>query len=303
MSELKTGLMKRVLFPFLLLFIFSGCEDADPSPNSTATASEYRLIKILNYRTSSSPEPYNFIDMTYNGQSELITESLYDYPNTLVTYTDYEYNGSQKIKKLNYDGQVGNLQLGTFIEYNYSNNNLIKEDLFLGNGTLKFRTHYEYSGNKLVDTFKEGDGLGIHHRYRYTYDFKGRLIRERVFMYNDELENFTEYSYDDHDRVIKSELYDRNSALQSSIEKQYNDDDDLPDRELYFDALGNMMSDRKMTYDQYGHQTEVTVTDQGATHKLVSRKYDGELLIEEITYHPYFGYAEWTVTRYEYEKI
>lgn len=291
-----------ILFGVISLAFF-GCDDNDPSPDITPTTSDHRLIKILNYKTSTSPEPYNFMDMTYDSQGNLKKETLIDFPNTITTYTDYEYDGSKRVKKLNYDGQVGNLQLGTFIRYGYDNNKLTKEELFLGNGTLKFSTHYEYDGNRLVTTFKNGDGLGIHHQFKYFYDFRGRLIREEVYMYNQELENFTKYEYDDNNRVIAVELYDRNSILISSTERIYIDTDDLPDRELWFDSEGNLTTDRRMTYDQYGHELEVTLIEQGTPHKLVSRKYEGELLMEEITYHPYFGFAEWTVTRFEYEKI
>lgn len=292
--------MKRVILMLSsALILVSSCDEHDPSP--ARSGSDHRLVKILNYSSSLSDTPYNTMEMTYDTRGNLTKESLFSYPHTLLTYTDYEYDGTKRVRKLNYDGQVGNLTLGSSIKYNYTGDHMTKEELFLGDGSLKFTAYYKYSGDKLIETYKDGDGLGIHHHYKYSYNLSGRLILEQVYMYDEELENSTKYYYED-DRLIKSELYDRFDDLVSSIERKYKDADDLHDQELWFDANGNVVQNREITYDQLGNEIEITVDNQGTRNKLASRKYDGDLLIEEITYHPFFGYEEWTVTRYEYER-
>ena len=189
--------------------------------------------------------------------------------------------------------------MGTFINYYYTNDNITREELYLGDGTLKLTTYYEFDGENLVNTYKEDDNLGMHHQYEYSYDNKGRLILEEMFMYDQELDGFTKYFYDNTDRLIKSELYDRD-GLVSYVEKVYYGSDERPDQVLSYNSSGQLTHKSEIMYDGWGNAVGCK-SDWPTSCQIFNRRYKGQLLIEAITYHPYFGCTEWTVTRYEYE--
>jgi hypothetical protein len=253
----------------------------------------------LNYATSTSSQPYGFVDFTYNDDGNLVKESMFDFPNALTTYKIYEYKSGKLMEKKMFDGYVGNLTLGTYIKYYYTNDKLTKEELRLVDGTLKYTTLSEFDGNNLIKTYKLNDDLGVHHLYKYAYDDKDRMVLEQVFMYDQQLDEFTKYVYD-RNRLTKKEFYNRYGNLTMYMENVYNGSDDLPDGELYFDSNGQLTQQQTLVYDSWGNLIERIVENQ-STCKLFSKKYNGELLIEEITYDPSFGCAEWTVSRYEYE--
>ena len=290
--------MKRVaiLLFTVILTIFS-CEESDIDP----TLENYRLSRILNYSSSTSSQPYGSVKFEYDDRGNLIKESMLEWPSILTTYKVYEYADEKKTKTKTYDGQVGNLRLGTFINYYYTNGNVTKEELYLGDGTLKYTTYYEFDGgDNLINTYKVDDNVGIHHQYKYLYDMRGLLMVEQVFMYDQELDGFTKYYYDNNDRMIKCELYDREGVLGSYIEKVYHGSDKLPDEQLSYNSDGQLIWKSELTYDGWGNL--IGCTSEGQTScRAFSRKYKGQLLIEAITYHPYFGCEEWTVTKYEYE--
>ena len=121
-------------------------------------------------------------------------------------------------------------------------------------------------------------------------------------MYNNEISEYKKFFYDSNNRLIKSELYDHSDNITSSVERIYNGLDDLPDEELYYDQSGKLTQERQLIYNSWGNLIDCIVEGVNTTCPLVKRKYNGELLIEEIKYHPTFGCTEWSVTRYEYTK-
>ena len=115
---------------------------------------------------------------------------------------------------------------------------------------------------------------------------------------------FIKHSYDSKNRLIKSEYFNSIGNISSTVEKKYVDANTLPFEELYYDANGVLTQRRELLYDNYGNLIETIIIDQqGSSNTLCKNKFKGELLIEKITYLPNFGYAEWTVTRYEYKKL
>ena len=289
---------KTTILLFVCILTVTSCEENEISPSTD----NFKLTKILNYSSSTAAHPYGTVEFSYDNKGNLIKESMMDYPNTLTTYKVYEYSGNQMTKKKIYDGQVGNLSLGTYINYFYTGNKLTREELFLSNGTLKYTTFYEFEGDKLVNTYKVDDNLGVHHQYKYTFDNLNRLTLEEVFMYNQELEEFTKHLYDDLNRQIKSEFYNHVGTLTTYVERVYSGTTKLPIEEKYYDSNGTLTQTRQLTYDNWGNLTEINVIGQGITCRLFKRTYNGQLLTEEIKYHPYFGCSEWTVTRYEYKE-
>ena len=247
----------------------------------------FRLIKVLNYSSSSASEPTTFMDLKYYANGNLQKESIYDYPNTLFTYRVYDYDNNNLLKeKKIYDGQVGNLTLGTYTKYEYESGNLIKEELYLANGTLKRTKFYEYENDNLINTYKVDDKLGIHHQYKYSYNDLNVLILEEVFMYNQEMSSFTKYSYDNDLRLTKTEIFDHNETITQTVEHKYSGEDTLPSEEIYYDSHGNLTQRRQLLYDSFDNLTETKIiTDQG-TNTLFKKKFNGKLLIEHIRYAP-----------------
>jgi hypothetical protein len=264
----------------------------------------YRLVKVLYYTESSDPEPSRFTELQYSEKGNLERESFYDYPSTLWAYTVYDYdNDNLLIERRRYSGQVGNLRLGTYTKYEYENGELIKEELYLADGTLKRTDFYEYENGNLVNTYKLSDKLGIHHQYKYYYNELNLLVLEEVFMYDQVLSSFTKYSYDDNLRLTKTEAFDHNEIISQTVEHKYIGDSDLPYEEIHYDSNGDLTIRRQLIYDSFDNLTEAKiVTDQGVYTEF-KKRFEGKLLIERITYLPSMGFTEWGVSRYEYEKI
>lgn len=270
----------------------------------------YRLTRILNYGNSTDSEPSRFTEFEYDRDGNLLKKSYFDYPNTLYLFKEFEYKNNILKKESRYVGEVGNLKLGTYIQFEYDKGKLIKEELHLADGTLKYTTHYEFSGNRLVNTYQINDKLGIYHQYKYTYDNLDRLILEENYMYDQQLSQFTKYYYDDNNRLIKTEVFDRSETLIQTVEKKYIGSSKLPSEELYFDPNGVLRQKRQLLYDNLENLTEINFIDSRGIIPLLKKKYNGKLLIEEIGFGysglyvtPSSEYSELYVTRYEYSKI
>lgn len=291
--------MKRVtILIFATILTITGCDENEILP----TIDNFRLTRILNYSSSTSSNPYGKVEFAYDNKGNLIKESMFDYPNTLFTYKEYEYDGKRMTKKRIYDGRVGDLRLGTYINYSYTYDKLTKEELFLFNGTLRYTKYYEFDEDRLINTYTVNDFLGVHHQFKYTFDNLNRLMLEEVFMYNQELSEFTKYFYDNSNRLIRSELYNHIGTIIFYVEKIYIGTSKSPSEELQFNYSGTLTQKRQLKYDACGNLTEINVDEQGTTCTLFKRKYNGELLTEEIKYLPSFGCTEWSFTRYEYAK-
>lgn len=288
--------MKR-LTPLLFVLVSSitGCDENEPLPR----IENFRMVRKFNYSTSTSAIPYGKVEFEYDSRGNVVKESMFDYPGLPTGYITYEYSGERLINKRMYYRQAGHITLATYIHYSYTHNRVTKEELFLSDGTSKYKTYYEFDGDNLVNTYKVDDDLGIHHQFKYEFDNLNRLILEETFMYNEELSGFTKHYYDNSNRLVKSEVYNHNRNITSSVEKIYNGASKLPAEELYFDQDGIQTQRRKLTYDNLGNLTEITVNGHLT---ICSRRFKGELLIEAITYNPYFGGSEWIVSRYEYQR-
>lgn len=291
--------MKRGTILISMILTLTCCEKGDINP----LTDNYRLVKILNYGSTSDSEPYSFVDLEYDKNGNLIKESMYDYPNTLSIYKVYDYEDNLlKVKRI-YDGQVGNLQLGTYREYEYENSKLIKEELFLSNGTSKYTKHYEFSGDNLVNNYKFNDKLGIHHQYKHKYNNDNLVILEETYMYDQQLSGFTKYYYDDKLRLTKTEIYHSDETIRQTQEQKYVGNSDLATEMLIYDSQGELSQQLELLYDDFGNHTEARIVDTQGTHALFKKTYNGELLIEHIEYAPKFYYISGYVTRYEYSEI
>lgn len=291
--------MKRGIILISMILGLSCCEKTDINPLSD----NFRLVKILNYGSTSDSEPNTFVDIEYDRNGNLIRESMYDYPNTLFAYKEYDYENNLLKEKRVYDGQVGYLQLGTYRVYEYENSKLTKEELFLSNGTSKYTKHYEYDGDNLVNTYKFNDELGVHHQYKYKYNQDNLVTLEETYMYDQQLDGYTKYHYDEKLRLIKTEIYDYDESIIQTQVHKYVGNSTLPTEELIYDSQDELSQQRELLYDEFDNQTEIIIVDERGSHSLFKKTYNGNLLIEFIQYAPSWGYTEWFVTRYEYEEI
>lgn len=294
-------IVKTLLLTISLACIFSCTRDETEELYSPL--GNYRLTKILNYTSSTDKEPSTFVNLEYNGDGNLKKESIFDYPNTLFTYREYDYENNLLIEKRIYEGQVGNLKLGTYSKYYYENGKLIKEELHLADGALKLTEHYEYIGNNLVNNYKVSDNLGVHHQYKYTYSDFNLVILEENYMYDQKLEGFRRYFYDDNNRLTRTEIFNFDGKIIQKEEQKYVGTNMLPSEVFYYDSEGNLTQQRQILYDNFGNLTETKIIDSQGTHTLSKKKYSGKQLIEYISYAPTWGYSEWTVIRYEYSEI
>lgn len=292
---------KILILTFSVIGTF-GCTK-DESEDVFSQLDDYRLLKVLNYNNSSDSELSTFMDLKYAEDGNLQRESLYDYPKTLFTFREFDYEINLLVEKRIFDGQVGNLRLGSYIKYEYSQGNLVEEALYSADGTLTRTDYYEYEGDNLVNTFKLDDEFGIHHQSKYTYNSLNLLIREERFMYDQELEGYTIYDHDDNLRLIKTAIFNFDETILQTSEHKYTGNSTLPSEEFYYDAAGELTQHFKLIYDDFKNLTETKVITSQGTNTLFKKKFNGELLIEHIRYAPTWGYTEWTVTRYEYEKI
>ncbi len=288
-----------------MILTLTCCEKTDINAvlENELTTDSFRLVKILNYGSTTDSEPSSFVDIEYDGNGNLIRESIYDYPNILFTYREYDYENNLLKEKRVYDGQVGNLQLGSYRVYEYENSKLAKEELFLSNGTSKYTKHYEYAGNKIVNTYKFNDESGIYHQYKYKYNKDNLVTLEERYMYDQQRDSYIKYHYDDKLRLTKTEYYNYDETINQAEEQKYIGNSALATEVLIYDSQGELTQQRELLYDDLGNQTEVKIVDTKGTHSLFKKTYNGNLLIEHIRYAPNFGYAEWTVTRYEYSEI
>ena len=294
---------QKILLLVISLICVFGCTK-DEYDDLFSDPENYRLIKVLNYNNSSDSDPSTFMELKYSENGNLVRESLYDFPSALITYKEYDYDNNNLLKeKKIYNSQFGNFSLGTYIKYEYKNGKLIKEELYLANETLKRTKFYEYENGNLINTYKLNDRLGIHHQYKYSYNDLNVLILEEVFMYYQELSSFTKYSYDDDLRLTKTEIFDHNKMIFQTVEHKYIGEETLPFEEIYFDSNGNLTERRQLIYDDFDNLIETMIITKHGTYTLFKKKFKGKLLIEYIHYGPTWGNSEWGVSRYEYEKI
>ncbi|MCF0062694.1 hypothetical protein MUK70_00900 [Dyadobacter chenwenxiniae] len=301
--------MKTLYFLLIIMHVLSSCKNKEidvfegvPGPNvgdtSIYNANHYRLTRILNFSKSDSEQPYGFVEFAYDAEGNLERESMIDNPDLLAMYKTYTYkNGRMATQKI-FDGQVNRPTLSRIISYTYQDDLLSQEDALGADGELQQSTYYVYTNGKLSETYKWTQSLGKHHHYKYAYDSRGNVIREQAYMYNNDLEYTENYTYDVKSRKIKTERFNHSNMLELITIAEYTANNILPSAVIYQDAQGNQTSRRTFELDVAGNQIQTSV----GNNTINKRKYYGKLLREEIRYSPQFGFTEFGMTRYEYEK-
>jgi hypothetical protein len=135
----------------------------------------------------------------------------------------------------------------------------------------------------------------ISRELKYVYDDQNRLVLEEGGV-NDY--KYVKYIYDNSSREIKSEYYNVNWELIRYVDKVYEGTSKLVIEELYYDKDGVQTLKYQHLYDKWGNLTETILGDCS----LFKRKYNGELLIEEIHYDLVWDCTERGMSKHEYEK-
>ncbi len=311
---------KNILKIGLLLFVFAitfSCEkNENVNPNHQK---KVRLARVLKYSKSSDSKPKEEIVYTYDKAGNLIKEEYFvirynPIKKTIYMYNKYEYSQGQKTKMEIFTGEEGNPTLGSYIEYYYKDNLLVKEVTKRGRGgygTLIDAKIYEYDkkGNLIRKYMNDSEGE-ISGDVKYSYGNQNRLIltensnTSTGVNFGDE--KYTKCIYDNSGRKVKIEYTNINNELIKYTDIFYNKTSQQPEKELNFDKDGKQVRKYAHYYDNFGNLTETVINDECSIFK---RKYKGRLLVEEILYmaHEYGYYGagqmpETEMSKYEYKE-
>ena len=272
-----------------------------------------RLLKVFRYSNSTVSKHSGEVVYEYDEAGNLIKESSYDCRSTgnlIWMQKEYEYSENRKIKEKIFDGEVGNVTLGSYVVYIYSGDLLEKKETYCGRGcygSLIHSTNYEYDerGN-LVRIYSVNSDNGIYGDIKYVYDNQNRLILEEntETEVSDYYHKYLKYIYDNDGRETKQEYYSVNNKLILYVQKVYDETSQLPSMDLHYDINGNLTAKYQHFYDEWGNLTE-TINSRGCSY--FKRKYVGDFLIEDIDYGTWdTGFndcSESGVSRYKYQKF
>ena len=295
---MKATVAKLAVIMLIMAVWQSSCEKEENHPE------DFRLIKVLYYSKSTSAQPDDGIEYTYDETGNMVKESFFDYlsATALRQYREYEYSGNRKSKMKVFDGKNGNLELKWYVDYFYENNRIIREEFKKPDDFLYGTTNYEYNSGNLIREYYLDDGV-ISGEMKYTYDTKNRLILEENDASDVKKIKYIQYTYDNNGRKSKLEYYNVNRDLLKYIEKVYNGGSKLPVKDLHYDKDGKPIAQYQHYYDKLGNLTETRYKDDCS---LFRRKFQNGLLVEEIKYVDPFekgGCSENGTARYEYEEI
>ena len=303
--------LKFKLLLLTLVVSFFSCDKEDSLILNNPE--KVRLLKILKYSNSTASKLTGETIYAYDEAGNIVKESFYDcYSTTILErYNEYEYSGNKKTKKKIFDGVAGNPTLGSYIEYFYTGDLLVKEETRSGRGnygSLVYSMNYEYDVNgNLVREYMYDPKYGIMGDMKYTYDNQNKLILEENTAIDVNDYKYIKYIYDNNGRKIKMEYNNINEELIQYTEIFYNGASKLPEKELNYDKNGTQTVKYQHYYDNLGNLTATVINDECSKFK---RKYNGNLLIEEILYwwweYGYFGTGQMPengMSRYEYEEL
>ena len=307
---MKLNAPKFTTFILIIVWSFVSCRK-DNNPISD-NSEKYRLVKKLNYSSSTSANPVEGVERVYNEAGNMVKELFYLYRLTTVCwqYREYEYSGNQKKKmKVFEENEDEVFMLDWYVDYFYEGDRLTKEEYRLPDGSLLNTKNYQYSNENLIRKYLQYSDGEISEEMKYTYDSQNRLTLEENSESDVDKYRYTKHIYDDSGRKIKLEYYNVNLNLLKYVEMGYNGRSKLSVRDLHYDKNGTQILQYEHNYDKLGNLTETVLS---GFCSLFKRKYDGGLLIEEILYWDPFeedeseekiGCAEKGMSRYEYEKF
>ena len=296
---MSNHILKYAKYPAIVLMLagsFFSCKDENHEPE------KFRLSKVLYYAKTTTVNPTDGVEYAYDEEGNMVRESFYKYsPNAeLFMYREFEYVGSQKTKMSIFREDQGTIKLSWYVDYSYANNRLVKEELREADDWLSSTTDYEYQDGNLIREYYLEVYYGDFDEAKYTYDHQNRLVQVEKNSSEKIDYKYTTHLYDNEDREKTITYYDANWDLLRTVEKSYNGRSQLPVKELHYDNNGIQTAQYQHFYDKLGHLVE---TRLNGNCPLFKRKYNGDLLMEEIVYtKPERGCVEDETMRYEYQK-
>lgn len=179
------------------------------------------------------------------------------------------YNSNYElVKEYTYD----NAELTFFVEYYYDrNDDLIKEESYLADGTLDYYTLYSYdeNGNETSREFYLGDGTPDGTTLS-EYNENGDIVKE-IFTV-DGYENIIKYEYDEYGNLIRQDSLD-SSGYAYVCEYKYDENGNLL-KQSYGDSNG-VLEITENEYDESGNLIKYSYDSLSAENHLIGyEKYN-----------------------------
>ena len=259
-----------------------------------ATAKKYRVKKETYYNSDNSF--CEWAEYKYDSQGNVISKKMHDENSVLYCEDIYAYDANGRLIKeiIRSEGAIG-----SWTEYSYENNRIVKESHCSDNGVVyaEYLFEYDAKGNMVREIYVDSDGSS-RISSEYEYDSKGNVIKEKGF-FGDSYE----YEYDSKGNRTKSieflggelnkiKVWEYNDKGEITKYIWYNDDNTIEQYIEYkkeYDSHGNLV---KELYCSYDGETDGYLYDH---------EYDDDNNISKTTIYYYSGneMAGWIV--YEYE--
>ncbi len=314
---MKITFNPKLLLLLIIGIIFFSCEnrvdDLPGADDHTSNYDKFKVSKVSMYSNSSGSKLTGESVYDYDDAGNLITEtnSIAWNSNMYVQSTvEYEYSDNKKAKETHYfrnEIPGGELNLNRYVNYFYNGELLTKIENHYGfDSSLDYSQHFEYDerGN-LISEYCYNPSDGIYRHKKYVYDNQNRLIEE-LANYVGEFYPYLKNIYDNKGRLIKVEYLEYDGLSQYKVNTYYTGTN-LLGASFIFDKNDNQIRKLRYYYDDLGNLTEEVINDECSVFK---RKYNGKLLIEEITYWAHeYGYhgtgqmPENGMSRYEYKIV
>lgn len=246
--------MKRKLFSLLAAaaVLLTGCGGGDPdAPETTTASTKTKTVYVHSSITRVDANSTSRSEYTYRDNNTLSAVAVYDgddkelqryrvncdengNPVDWITETE---EGTDRVS-YTYD-DLGNT-LGTYI---YSDDQLMTS------------TEYTWSGKLRISTTVKAQGF--EQRTEYTYNEKGHLIRQDLYV-DGELTAYAICTSDEQGRMILSQGYDLEGNPDSTVTCTYEGNTEI---RITADAAGITQRTQTIEYDDHGNMIKNTLTD------------------------------------------
>jgi len=189
---------------------------------------QYPLKKIEGYCSVDTTRlMYRFV-YTYDWKKRLLMINKDFKHQAYVEEQKFEYNREgQLVKKIVYQVIRNESKLESFVEYNYSDSNLVKQEFYNSASVLDRMEEFEYVGNQKVraNFYSVENGSGeFKSSVKYRYDNKNRLVATNLFNLNGFLVSSVTYEYEND--LLRRELQEL-SRSKNTVEMEYNEANQL----------------------------------------------------------------------------
>lgn len=167
---------------------------------------EYNLDGLLirndyiDYQRDVQNIDSSYFIFTYNSYGKPEKEEIY-HNGKLNSWTEITYNGDGDVL-LYQSFRDGQKVDETKYEYRYNSDRRKIEEKYFTNGALRLTANWEYDSNGKTIAVKTKDG-DVTFTETYSYDSKGRLIKEVLTPNNSGMKRISSYQYDEQDNMVE----------------------------------------------------------------------------------------------------